>query len=190
MINLWRFLTRRTAYAQWKPHSLQGGFSMIETLLVIGIIASLSAWAAPDVRYLQNRAKVQQTAQQLRDHLELARSMAQSRQTEVNVCPIAVADLAAVMPVCLAQGVQWHAWMVYSTTQGVMTRSGLLPPSVVIDSNDSRGLIAFDAKGAAANSNATLAVSMRGMDAKSGLSTQTTPVEKIIIAPTGRIRAE
>ena len=154
---------------------------MLELLLVIAVIAILASMAMPNYHKFKVRQQVDQTSDQMRDHLELARAHAQSQHVKVKVCPIIPSDLSSSTPNCLTQGgvTQWLAWMVIRMDNGlVLARAQKASEDIIITSGQ-RDAVGFDERGMASSfANATISISSaRDAQIKSELK----------IASTGRV---
>ena len=115
--------------------------------MVLAIITVLATLAVPTYQKFRAQQAVDQTADQLRGHLELARTHAQNQQIRVRVCPITQSDLSANKPVCLAvAGSTWPAWMVVRADGQVLARGQIASDDISITS-DQRNAIEFDERG-------------------------------------------
>ena len=157
------------------------GFTLLEMVMVITILAILAMLATPVYQKFKTQQVVSQTSDQLRDHLELARAHAQSQHVKVKVCPIIPSDLSSSTPNCLTQGgvTQWLAWMVIRMDNGlVLARAQKASEDIIITSGQRDG-VEFDERGMASSfANATISISSaRDAQIKSELK----------IAPTGRV---
>ena len=134
------------------------GFTLLEMMVVVAIMAVLASLAVPNYHKFKAQQAVNQTADRLKAHLELARTHAQSQQVTVNVCPIAVSDLSSDVPVCLGNSTPWLAWMViHDDGRRVLARGQVSSAEVQINSSQ-REVIKFDLRGMSSNSNVTFAI--------------------------------
>ncbi len=127
--------------------------------MVLAIITVLATLAVPTYQKFRAQQAVDQTADQLRGHLELARTHAQNQQIRVRVCPITQSDLSANKPVCLAvAGSTWPAWMVVRSDGQVLARGQKSAADITITSGQRSG-IEFDERGTASTfSNGSITV--------------------------------
>jgi type IV fimbrial biogenesis protein FimT len=70
-----------------RPSDRDGGFTLLEALVVLALIGVLAALAAPAVTGMRARHQLQAQAEGLLDSLVLARSEALRRQQRVTLCP-------------------------------------------------------------------------------------------------------
>ena len=128
--------------------------------MVIAIIAILATLAVPSYQKFRVQQDTHETADRLRDHLELARTYAQNQHMHVSVCPIVQSDLSVGKPVCLAvAGRTWPAWMVVRADGQVLARGQIASDDISITSGQ-RNAIEFDERGTAnAFSNGSITVS-------------------------------
>ena len=159
------------------------GFTLIEMLMTLAIVAILMSMAVPRYEQFVAQQDVKRATQQLRDHLELARTYAQTQQTSVQLCPVVAANMNEAMPTCGAVDA-WGAWMVASVDKRgvvnqVLARSEPLLNGIQITSGQ-RGAIELNAQGGADGSNSTLNIT----------STQFPTIdEHLILSPNGRTKA-
>jgi type IV fimbrial biogenesis protein FimT len=154
-----------------------GGFTLLELLLVIAVIAILASMAMPNYQRLMARRAVDQAALQLRDHIELARTYAQAHQTKVEICPVTPDQLNAVSPACNGNAQGWQAWVVKTAGGVILARSQPLADGLTIDSG-SRDRFVFNERGGANGYNGSVVV-----------QNSTNQISKIIsIAADGRIQ--
>ena len=159
------------------------GFTLIEMLLTLAIVAILVSMAIPRYEQFVAQQDVNRVTQQMRDHLQLARTHAQTHQTTVQLCPVRVSDLNDHRPECVNDDT-WAAWVVVeSNTQAgngsVIARSEALTSSVTVSKTNQ--VPKFSGRGALANfaANGTITVSSVSFPTIS---------EQITIAPNGRVR--
>ena len=104
------------------------GFTLVELIATLAILAILVAVAAPNFRRQIERTAIDKVKDNLYADLMLARTEAMARSTSVTVCPSA-APYAAI-PVCsvAANKTDWNiGWIVFSDFNTVGTRGSFEP---------------------------------------------------------------
>ena len=158
------------------------GFTLIEMLLTLAIVAILVSMAVPRYKQFVAQQDVNRVTQQMRDHLQLARTYAQTHQTTVQLCPVDVAKVNDANPTC-SQETAWKAWMVAEVddkgaVRQVIARSEPILSSIQINSGN-RKMIKMNRQGGADGFDATFIVT----------STQLTNIDKkLTLASNGRTR--
>lgn len=93
------------------------GFTVIELIITLGIMAMVFMIALPNFQALVARNSADKFRDDLYSDLVLARSEAMSRNRLVTIC--ASTNPMAVTPTCAANGVDWNTgWIVFSDTNG------------------------------------------------------------------------
>lgn len=134
------------------------GFTVLETLLVLAIVSLIALMSVPRYEQFMAQQNVSIVSQQLRDDLELARTYAQTHQTEVRVCPIVPSNLNAEQPACNTNPRNWETWAVVRMDTGqVLSRSSRIPAAISILTGE-RTAIQFNQRGGANGYNATITV--------------------------------
>lgn len=114
------------------------GFSLVEALVVLALLAVLLGLAVPGVGSLRQRHQLQSVAEDVWNSLVLARSQALVQQARVALCPAASAG------VCDPQGQWGQGWLVFvdSNSNGlrdadelVLQSRGPLSPGVLLQGN-------------------------------------------------------
>ena len=156
------------------------GFTLIEMLLTLAIVAILVSMAIPRYEQFVAQQDVNRVTQQMRDHLQLARNYAQTHQTTVQLCPVNGVNDA--IPTC-SQETAWKAWMVAEVddkgaVRHVIARSEPILSHIQITSGN-RKIIKMNRQGGA-----------DGFDGKFTItSTQLLNINKTLtLAPNGRTR--
>jgi type IV fimbrial biogenesis protein FimT len=94
---------------------VSAGFSLVELMVVITIVAVLLALGTPSYRYVTNSNRVSSEVNSLLGDLQFARSEAIKEGATVTVCP--TANPPATPPVCNAGSTEWdQGWIVTSPT--------------------------------------------------------------------------
>ena len=156
------------------------GFTLIEMLLTLAIVAILVSMAIPRYEQFVAQQDVNRVTQQMRDHLQLARNYAQTHQTTVQLCPVNGVNDA--IPTC-SQDMTWRAWVVAEVdnkgaVRHVIARSEPILSHIQITSGN-RKIIKMNRQGGA-----------DGFDGKFTItSTQLLNINKTLtLAPNGRTR--
>jgi type IV fimbrial biogenesis protein FimT len=87
------------------------GFTLLEALVVLALLAVLLSLAAPSLQGLRQKHQMQSQAEQLQASLLLARSEALRRQQRVTLC--ARASAAHAGPECATVGTWAQGWVVF-----------------------------------------------------------------------------
>ncbi len=127
------------------PGKRQQGFSLVETLVVMAVVAILLGLAVPGVVALRSRHALQAVAEDIWNSLVLARSQALVHQQRVVLCP------AAPGSSCDTQGQWQQGWQVFvdgdhngqrEAQEPVLHSRGALPQGVSLQGNStvSRGV--------------------------------------------------
>ncbi len=87
------------------------GFTLLEALVVLALLAVLLSLAAPSLQSLRHKHQMQSHAEQLQSSLLLARSEALRRQQRVTLCVRASATHAG--PECATAGTWAQGWVVF-----------------------------------------------------------------------------
>ena len=137
------------------------GFTLIEMLLTLAIVAILVSMAIPRYEQFVAQQDVNRVTQQMRDHLQLARTYAQTHQTTVQFCPVDVAKVNDANPTC-SQEATWKAWMVAEVddkgaVRQVIARSEPILSNIEINS-DNRKVIKMNRQGGADGLNSTFTI--------------------------------
>lgn len=135
------------------------GFTLIEMLLTLAIVAILVSMAIPRYEQFVAQQDVNRVTQQMRDHLQLARNYAQTHQTTVQLCPVNGVNDA--IPTC-SQDMTWRAWVVAEVdnkgaVRHVIARSEPILSHIQITSGN-RKVIKMNRQGGADGLNSTFTI--------------------------------
>ena len=108
------------------------GFTLVELMIALALVAILSTLAAPSFNLLIQRSRVNAHFQQLFSSLLLARTEATKRGVRVSLCHSAAPEAAT--PVCGGAGSNWATgWLVFvDNTQDALNVAGTLDGSDVV----------------------------------------------------------
>jgi type IV fimbrial biogenesis protein FimT len=107
---------RKDVSGEHGPHmKVSAGFTLVELMVVITIVAMLLALGVPSYRYVTNSNRVSAEVNTLLGDLMFARSEAIKEGATVTVCPIP--NPPANPPICNPGSTEWdHGWIVTSPT--------------------------------------------------------------------------
>jgi type IV fimbrial biogenesis protein FimT len=141
-------------------HYASRGVTLVETLVVMGIVATLMAIGIPSYRYVTNANRISAEINGLLGDLQFARSEAIKQGRTVSVC------VSSDQATCLgATTTTWHSgWIVYSDTNGngavdageVLRAQKSFTGTDTFAANNSIGAINFNREGFANVTNGTL----------------------------------
>jgi type IV fimbrial biogenesis protein FimT len=119
-------------------HHRSAGFTLLEALVVLAVLAVLTGVAAPAMTGLRLQHRMQAQAEDLLGSLMLARSEALRQQQRVTVCARAADER------CALTGVWSQGWLVFvdgnanaqrDTQEVVLQKHGALPSGLWLDGN-------------------------------------------------------
>lgn len=131
----------------------QSGFSLIELLTVLGMVAILTAIAAPSMRDFIRNNRLTAAGNDLLHSLRFARTEAVKRQGNVVVCATDNPDAADAALTC-SDGA-FSGWFVFADTntswthdaaEAVMEKHAAVDASVTVR-NDNNGIVSYGASG-------------------------------------------
>jgi type IV fimbrial biogenesis protein FimT len=97
------------------------GFTLIEMMVVIIIMALLLAWALPSYKNLVNQYRMSDELNQIQTDVELARSSAIRTGSTVTICPTLAPASTAATPACSGNN-EWNTgWIVFSDNNNDQT---------------------------------------------------------------------
>lgn len=103
------------------------GFTLLEALVVLALLGTLVALAAPSLGELRQQHQMQSHAERLMGSILLARSQALQRQQRVTLCVRAAND------VCASQGSWAQGWLVFVDANDNALRDAQEPLLQVLD---------------------------------------------------------
>lgn len=99
-------------------HHAQRGFTLLEMMVTVGIVAILAAFAVPGMRTFIERNGVENNMNGFLGSINFARSEAIKRGMSVVMCRSANADTSAT-PTCSASGGAWATgWIIFTDFNG------------------------------------------------------------------------
>lgn len=98
--------------AHTPPAHIQRGFTLIELMVVVALLAILGALAAPSFQSFTVKNNMRNMGAEFSNAVLMARNTAISRNTCVTLCMSSTSDTAA--PTCLAAGDDWQrGWIAF-----------------------------------------------------------------------------
>lgn len=155
------------------------GFTLIELVVTVAIIAIIATWAVPAWQGLVQRSQVESDVRALTHALGMARSTATTRGVDVSVCPYAP-SVATPNPTTCDD--DWaNGWVVYVGNTSNFTlddRLWIHQDSNAVAQSGGAARITYNDRGTLTSGNSTL-VFCAASDATS-----------VVVAPSGRVRLE
>ena len=120
------------------PGCSPDGFTLLEALVVLALLATLVALAAPSLAGLRQKHQMQSQAEQMLGSLMLARSEALQRQQRVTLCVLGLGGG------CATEGSWAQGWLVFvdgndnavrDSTETVLLVHAALPPFLKFQGN-------------------------------------------------------
>lgn len=94
----------------------QGGFTLIELMVVVAVVAILAVVAAPSMSALMNASKLNSASGELTAALQIARSEAIRRNSRVWVC---ATDGSVTNTTACSNSASWTKWAILDLTKNV-----------------------------------------------------------------------
>ena len=170
----------------------QGGFTLIELVIAVLVLAILTSLALPSFRDFMRRNAVTARSNELLGDVRYARDTASTRNIIISMC--ASNNAGNATPTCSGDGKFEVGWLIYiATTSGQVfngTQANLIKVNqgaadVSIRSNATQ-IISFDQRGASVSGTPTLVVcSKRPADTIGGSYSRTTG-RRLDVQPSGR----
>ncbi|MCC4635300.1 GspH/FimT family pseudopilin [Xanthomonas dyei] len=161
----------------------QAGFNLIESILVLAVLAVATSIALPSLNELRQRHQARAATAELSAHLALARSASIALGSSVAVCPSTASNS------CMASHDWTRGWLVYTDPDGnrkpdrasdiIAALTTRASSTISIRTTIGRTQVRYDSLGTAQGTNATFNI-CRG----SYLDTQ------VIVSMAGRARAQ
>lgn len=159
------------------------GFTIVESMMVLAIVAVLGAIALPGFGNLLGRMRQQSAIGDLQTALNQARIAAVSRGRHVVVCPTLDASACA-------RTTEWqHGWLLFadidhdgqrSDDEAVITSGMAQPDGIAMLASVGRPRVDFQADGSAAGTNVTFTVCSRAIGVEGART--------LVVSQMGRIR--
>ncbi|MGL4766544.1 MAG: pilus assembly FimT family protein [Formosimonas sp.] len=172
--------------------SVQKGFTLLEMLVVLSIIAVLASMAIPRYKSIVVQREIDATANELMLHVERARVYAQNYGYKVKLCPVSQQQINQPLPMCnehLSATDPWEAWVILRLDKQdkpdqVLSRSSIISANVSVfgNANTGSGRI-INSLGQSDFAGFTVSVQAHAVIAN------TTPAQ-VVLAHSGRVRLQ
>jgi type IV fimbrial biogenesis protein FimT len=174
-------------------NSISRGFTIVELLITIAIVAILASLAGPSFSLLLERNRISTITNQFTGALTYARNEAVTRNRRVVVCKVADATLA--LPQCQAGSAWDNGWIVFIDDNGnsqldanemLLRVTGAIPANYsILSQGPATSWIVFNANGLARFRGAVLGATY-AVTPPTGVSSTSSRV--IVVDTTGRSR--
>jgi type IV fimbrial biogenesis protein FimT len=172
------------------------GFTLVELMVTVGVLAILAALAAPAMGDFIRRGNVTAQTNEILGTLRFARSTAVTRAVIVSICPSTNATSAT--PSCAASTVFNTGWLiytaksagvVYAAANGEVLRVETDLPNVSIRAPSGTQVLSFDGRGASTLGAVALLLCAKSAGDSVGKSNPRYPGQQINIQAGGRAGA-
>jgi type IV fimbrial biogenesis protein FimT len=178
---------------------VSAGFTLVELMVVITVVAMLMALGLPSYRYVTNSNRVSMEVNTLLGDLQFARSEAIKEGATVTVCP--TSNPPATPPICDAASSEWdQGWIVTSPTvtpNVLRVQQAFANTSDRFLSSGNQKTITFDRNGfanatpaLAANAAATIILKMTPVTATSTVWTRCVEIQRGGMISTARYKQD
>ncbi|WP_309292538.1 GspH/FimT family pseudopilin [Azonexus sp.] len=121
------------------PSAKSGGFTLIELMVVVMILAILAAFAAPAMQNMIVQNRLAGQTNELLGTIQFARGEAIKRNQSIRFCPVANAGDTA----CDADAGNWAHWVVALNADDTVLRQGSMPTNLQLSSDLDNNTLIF-----------------------------------------------
>ena len=178
------------------PMRTARGFTLIELMVTVGVLAILAAIAAPAMGDFIRRGNVTAQTNELIGTFRFARSTAVTRSVIVSVCPSTNATTTS--PSCASSNVFNTGWLVYTAkasntaydaAKGEVLRAETDLPNVSIQAPTGTSIVSFDGRGSSMSGATTFLLCAKAASDTVGKSSPRSPGQLITLQAGGRAGA-
>lgn len=171
----------------------QYGFTVVELMVAVGVLAVLTAIALPNFRDFMRRNAITSHTNELLGDLRYARQTATTDLSVVSVCPSA--NPSATSPECATDGNYAQGWIIYKAPKAGYTFAAgagyqllrvaqpMTNVSILADVTDP---VSFTQRGSAPGGEVTYLVCAKSSSEAVGESTPRTPGQSLRVMASGR----